>query len=193
VPLAPVVAMGLMLAVGLALLFGSRYARPRRLSAAPMWELVASHTERQLANSQIGARPAAAHCRIDRPRSRRLVMNVARRLAPEDGQSPPSPSRRSDAQASPQEATMPPAKSDRVRRHLIDRYIEPARATGQTTVGPLRSGDIALEVGLQHHLSLVCDAMTGPKLQRRAKVTVEVIATPSGDRGADLRVRYLVR
>ena len=88
---------------------------------------------------------------------------------------------------------MPPANSDRVRRHLIERYIEPARASGQLAVGPLRSGDIAVEVGLQHHLSLVCDAMTGPKLQRQGKVTVEVVAAPSGDQGADLSVRYLVR
>lgn len=59
--------------------------------------------------------------------------------------------------------------ADRVRRHAMEQYIAPARATGQAIVDiPVREINETLE--LKNHYKNICQALAGPKMQALADV-----------------------
>ena len=61
--------------------------------------------------------------------------------------------------------------ADRVRRHVIERYIKPARSEGRTQV-TVRAGDVHKELGLAAKLPIVCTSLDAERFWDDAGVTL---------------------
>lgn len=59
--------------------------------------------------------------------------------------------------------------AEEIRRYVQGQYVEPARNRGQETV-TIRAGDIHDETGLKHRQPLVCDTLTGRKMQVQCRI-----------------------
>ena len=57
--------------------------------------------------------------------------------------------------------------ADRIRRHVRDQYIDPARRNGRNTV-TIRAGDVARELHLGNHVPAVCSALGSKLLAEQA-------------------------
>lgn len=60
-------------------------------------------------------------------------------------------------------------RADEIRRHVIDRYIEPARRDGKREV-IVRAGDVHNEMGLKNAMPSVCGAVGSQKFESLARV-----------------------
>ena len=62
--------------------------------------------------------------------------------------------------------------ADRIRRHALNRHVEPARRAGRTTV-VIRAGDIVREMRLQSRTPAVCSALESRRFQKLAGAKLE--------------------
>lgn len=70
--------------------------------------------------------------------------------------------------------------ADRIRQHVLDEIIEPARHLGQATV-TVRVGDVHSAMGLESRMPAVCSALDANKFLDFARVTlVRRIGPPQG-------------
>ncbi|MCA0303876.1 MAG: AAA family ATPase [Proteobacteria bacterium] len=85
------------------------------------------------------------------------------------------------------------AWADRIREHLIEKYIEPARQRGDESV-LIRAGDVHRELGLSNQLPNVCQAIEGDKLRKAAGLGApEVVSGPPSGRGSNMVYRFTLR
>ncbi len=64
---------------------------------------------------------------------------------------------------------MAETQAGRIRRFALERCVEPARQTGQASIG-IRVGDIARDMNLQNRIPAVCSALGGTRFARMAGV-----------------------
>ena len=72
--------------------------------------------------------------------------------------------------------------ADRVREYCKDKYIDPARARGATTVS-IKAGDVHTALGFKNRLPLVCSALGANVFEQFAQV--ERIAVDGRTNGAN--------
>lgn len=61
--------------------------------------------------------------------------------------------------------------ADRIRRHVIEKYIKPARSEGRAQV-TVRAGDVHKELGLEAKMPSVCTALDAEQFWDDAHVTL---------------------
>jgi len=62
--------------------------------------------------------------------------------------------------------------ADRIRQFVNKKYIEPARATGQSEVS-IRAGDVHRDMGLRNRMPAVCSALDAKKFEKRYMVKLK--------------------
>jgi hypothetical protein len=82
-------------------------------------------------------------------------------------------------------------QAESIRQHVQQRYIDPARRSGQTLVTVV-AGDVHKELGLRNRFPSVCQAMESRLLERQAHVKVSSKQSPHSGRGTTFTIAYAV-
>jgi len=67
--------------------------------------------------------------------------------------------------------------SDDVRKYCIDRYIIPAKKSGETSIS-IRAGDVHKEMNYKDRIPLVCSSLGTKKFEEIAKIERVSIVGP---------------
>lgn len=62
--------------------------------------------------------------------------------------------------------------ADRIRQHVIDEYVTPARQAGETEVS-VRAGDVHEDMRLDNRMPAVCGALDAAKFYDQARVVLK--------------------
>jgi hypothetical protein len=68
--------------------------------------------------------------------------------------------------------------SDRVRDHVIRKYIGPAKKDGKKSLS-IRAGDIHKELGFSRRIPVVCSALRSRKLQKNCDIELTYVGGPN--------------
>lgn len=79
--------------------------------------------------------------------------------------------------------------ADRIRRFVIEHFIEPKIKQGHTSV-TVRAGDVAASMQLSNRMPSICSAMRGRRIQEMAGVQISPLRSPNP--GANFSVEYLL-
>ena len=79
--------------------------------------------------------------------------------------------------------------AERVRNYAAQRYIEPARRRGETTV-QIIAGEIHKALHLQNVMPNVCQALKGPKFLKEQGLVIESVEGPPSGAGSKLKITY---
>jgi len=67
--------------------------------------------------------------------------------------------------------------SDLIRKHVLERYILPARARGESTVS-VTAGDVQKELGLKNRIAWVCTALRAERFQSENQLRLKSESGP---------------
>ena len=80
----------------------------------------------------------------------------------------------------PVQGFKPVSYSDRVRQHVVDEYVSPARRRGDQTVS-MNVGKVQKAVGLANRVALVCTALESQKFwEKNGLQLISKVGPPSG-------------
>lgn len=79
--------------------------------------------------------------------------------------------------------------TQRVQEYVIEQYINPARARGQSRVEVV-SGDVHRALGLSNRVPLVCQALRSKKLLQENGIVIESEQGPPSGQSTTVRVTY---
>lgn len=81
--------------------------------------------------------------------------------------------------------------SEQIARHVVAKYVRPARESGQRTI-EIRAGDVHRALGWKNRVASVCTTLESQKFQRESHLSLFHISGPESGRSTTVSFAYYV-